>query len=127
MTGAEIAIVETQTQEKSIILFIRGDLSQTQDLKCRIDGKEVAVSIIEEKELPIKTLVLIDNSCSIAETDRIWVQDLIKELFADKQVQEQIEIATYGEQVQYFNQYSNQELFWQEVLEQIEYQDQDTF
>jgi len=123
-------IVETSTGEDSVSVYIKGaegELAVPQAQIGTTAAKNVTTVKIKELEVPMKTLVMIDNSLSITKTDREKIAAFLQDFLADRLDKEQIAIATFSEQITYLTDYTSDYAVLKNAAEGITYQDQETY
>ena len=84
---------------------------------------------IEKSELTedIHTIVLLDNSLSITDTNKKKVQAILKEYFQRKPTGEQVSVAVFGEDIVYLAEHETDAEKLSEIISEIEYQNRDSY
>ncbi len=124
------AIVETLTGEEDISVYIKGvegELTAPQAQIGTTAAQNVTAVKIKDLEVPMKTLVMIDNSLSITKADREKIAAFLQDFLADRLDKEQIAIATFSEQIIYLTDYTSDYAVLKNAAEGITYQDQETY
>lgn len=122
-------VVEKYTGEDSIIIYVRSQ-APSDDVSAQI-GTSKGISIkaeeISKLDIPMRTLVMIDNSVSIKESDRSKISDFLQNLISDRIGNEQIAIATFDEEMHYLCEYSSDYATLKTAIDSIGYNDQETY
>ena len=122
-------VVEKYTGEDSIIIYVRSQ-ALSDDVSAQI-GTSKGISIkaeeISKLDIPMRTLVMIDNSVSIKESDRSKISDFLQNLISDRIGNEQIAIATFDEEMHYLCEYSSDYATLKTAIDSIGYNDQETY
>ncbi len=124
------AIVETSTGEEDISVYIKGvegELAAPQAQIGTTAAQNVTAVKIKDLDVPMKTLIVIDNSLSITDADREKIAAFLQDFLADRLDKEQIAIATFSEQITYLTDYTNDYAMLKSAAEGITYQDQGTY
>ncbi len=124
------AIVETSTGEENISVYIKGaegELTAPQAQIGTTAAQNVTAVKIKDLDVPMKTLIMIDNSLSITDADREKIAAFLQDFLADRLDKEQIAIATFSEQITYLTDYTNDYAVLKSAAEGINYQDQETY
>lgn len=125
-----VAIVENFTGEDYISIYIKGMEEEIQDVSVQIGttvAKDVTAEKIRSLDIPLQTLVMIDNSLSISDSDREKIAVFIQDLISDRLNNEEIAIATFSEDITYLTDYTSDYGTLKKAAESIEYQDQETY
>lgn len=130
--AANIKILQTVTYDGSIYIYIRGiseiqsgSVIQIGNIVC--PSEQIAVASFDKMESYMRTLVLIDNSKSIAEKNHADIQEILNGIIANSKQNEQIRIGTFSEDVTYLCEYTNDHELLSEAVNDITYQNQDTY
>ena len=97
------SVLSFGTEEKNIVLYIQNP-GETYEVQCQIGTSEAEViksHSITKDAIPIKTIILLDNSLSVVEKYRPTIQTILLDLAANRMVGEQFTIATFSEEVSY--------------------------
>lgn len=124
------AIAETFTGEDNISVYIKGIADETSEINVQIGtlaAKSVNKQKIQDLDIPMQTLVMIDNSLSINNANRDKIAFFIQDLIADRVNKEEIAIATFSEDITYLTDYTNDYTTLKKAVEGIVYQDQETY
>lgn len=131
VTAADkLQIIQSFTGEDYIALYVRGLVSEENISEVEI-GREIGKAerplTLENAQVPIRTLVMIDNSISIRETDREKIREIVQYLIVNRKTEEQIAIATFDETLHYLSTYTIDDDELKKELEELKYQDQETY
>jgi hypothetical protein len=124
-----VTLLETHTNDEDVSLYIRG-IQTEDDLSVQIatsQAEQVEMSYLSKLDMPMQTLIMIDNSISIPTKDRSRISDMILNLISDRLANEQIAIATFSEDVSMLTEYTNDYSVLKKALESVTYQDQETY
>lgn len=124
------AVLETYTGDHEISVYIRGIDTNTDNKSIQIATTKVEqfnLQEISELEIPMKTLVMIDNSVSISETNREKTAQFLQNIISDRINHEEICIATFDESIQVITDYSSDYATLKQAIDSISYEDQETY
>lgn len=132
MVSAEsfAAVLETYTDEEDISLYIKGAVSDVENVKVQIatmEAEQVRAQKISEQDVPMQTLVMIDNSLSIPMNDRDRIAEFLQNLISDRVNKEEISIAVFSEKINILSDYTSDYATLKNAADSIEYQDQETY
>lgn len=93
----DIPVMEQYINKESISLYLKY-AGETQNVEAQI-GTEVVdeITITDSKSIPIVTWLLLDNSHSIGDTDRVKSKELLTNLVAGRAENERFNLCTYDE------------------------------
>lgn len=123
------AVLNTDTQEDQIVMYVQNP-GAAESMEYQIGTElcsQVAGSPISEQEVPIKTIILLDNSLSVVEKYRPFIKQTIQDIVADRMDREQFTIATFGEDIRYLIQDSSDYAQIKQIVDGITYQNQETY
>lgn len=122
-------ILSFGTEEKNIVLYVQ-DPGGEYEIQCQI-GTEAAEQVeshrIAEDEVPMKTIILLDNSLSTVEKYRPQIASILSELAANRMNGEQFSIATFSDQPNYIIQESADYAAIKQAIGGISYEKQETY
>ena len=124
-----VKVMGVDEQSKKPVIYIKG-ASEIKDAQAVIGNKEasgVDIEKIAEKEISMKTFILIDNSLSIPEKNRDVIKDIVSEMIAGRMNGEQFAIATFGEEIEILKEFSDDYLELKETINNIEFKDRETY
>lgn len=116
-------------KDKDIILYVQNP-GDGCEIQCQIgtsEAEKIESHPIAEEEVPIETIILLDNSLSVTEKYRPLIRTVMSELAANRMEGEQFTIAVFSDQIQYLVQKSKDYAQVKQVIEGIAYQDQETY
>lgn len=131
MTHADTAasIMETHTGDSSISVYVKGTESDP-DINVQIATSEMdkaETEKISELDIPMQTLVMIDNSLSISKGNRDKISEFLKNLISDRLNHEEICIAVFSEDIMNLTDYTSDYVVLKKAVESIGYEDQETY
>lgn len=116
-------------KDKDIILYVQNP-GDGYEIQCQIgtsEAEKIESHPIAEEEVPIETIILLDNSLSVTEKYRPLIRTVMSELAANRMEGEQFTIAVFSDQIQYLVQKSKDYAQVKQAIEGIAYQDQETY
>lgn len=133
MTGVMAAesptLLESHTNDESFSVYVKG-VDGDGDVAVQIatsNAQNVETARLSDLDMPMQTLIMVDNSISIPTSDRDKISSLIQDLIADRLPNEEIAIATFSESVDKLADYTSDYSTLKKALDVIEYQDQETY
>ncbi len=124
------AIAETYTGDTDFSVYVKnaGTVPDTVDVQiATAKADSVKVQPVSELDVPMRTLVLLDNSLSISSGDRERIAQLLQNLISDRLNGEEISIAVFGEEIQVLTDYTSDYGILKKTIDSIAYQDQETY
>lgn len=125
----EARVVQTDVTDNVAKLYIAGLASQPDGGEFQI-GKtacpDVKVSAMD-KDNPISTLILIDNSLSISKPNREKVKAVLDGIIGAHTDNEKMRLATFSDKINYLSEYSNDYTALTNIADSLKYVDQDTY
>ncbi len=125
--AAKPAILETYTGEDTVSVYVKG--AGREGISVQIataEAEKVDAVTVSEMDIPMKTLVLIDNSKSIAKKDRGKISDLLQDIISGLE-NEEISIATFSKGTDTVADYSADYKTLKRAADGIKYQKQQTY
>lgn len=126
----EPVIIESYTGISDITVYVKGIEETADDVKIQIGTTvcdNVKASKLAESGQPVQTLIMVDNSLSIPESERGSIAQVLQNLISDRGEQEEIAIATFDEEIKYLVDYSSDYTTLKSAVDSIEYQDLETY
>lgn len=126
----DVCIMETFTGDEKISVYVKGTSGEIVDADVQIGtatGKITSSGKIVEQEMPMRTLVMIDNSLSIRKEDRGRIADFLQNLISDRSNEEEIAISVFSEDINWLTEYSDDYATLKQAVDGITYQDQETY
>lgn len=123
-------IMETYTGETYLSVYVKGTDAAAQDISVQIattEAEGVTVQSIADRDVSMRTLVMIDNSLSIPAADRDKIAEFLQNLISDRLANEEISIATFSESVNKLTDYTADYTTLKTAIDSITYQDQETY
>ncbi len=124
------AVVETYTGESQISVYVKGIEADAHNTSVQIATAAVDqydMKPLSALDVPMQTLVMVDNSVSISEDNRKKVGQLLQDLIADRINQEELCIATFSEELHVIADYTSDYTTLRHAIDSIAYEDQETY
>ena len=99
-------IYSIAVKDKEIILYVQNP-GDGCEMQCQIgtsEAERIECHPIAEEEIPIETIILLDNSLSVTEKYRPLIRTIMSELAANRMEREQFTIAVFSDEIQYLVQ-----------------------
>ncbi len=128
--GGQAAILETYTGESDVSIYVKNAGAVSEDANIQIattEAAKVKVQSISELDVPMQTLVLVDNSLSIPSADRDRIAQLLQNLISDRLNQEEISIAVFSEKAEVLTEPVSDYGILKKAIDSITWQDQETY
>lgn len=124
----EIKAVSAFVFEDEIYIYVRGISSIGEDSQIQI-GNAVcdSGSISAAYNVPIRTIILVDNSKSIPKASYETISGMINAVIEAAPENEQLRIGTVAEQITYLTEYTSDKEALKTAAGEIAYNDQDTY
>ncbi len=122
-------IVSYGLEGERLILYVQG-AGTAEGLQCQIGTTpctDITIELMTEQEVPVKTLLLIDNSLSVKQKYRPTINEIMNNLAANRIPGEQITVAAFSDKITYLLEGSSDYAQLKQVLDGITYQDQETY
>lgn len=127
---ASAAIMETYTGDTYLSVYIKGVDATVQDIGVQIatsEAERVTMQPVSNLNVPMRTLVMVDNSLSIPSGDRDKIAEFLQNLISDRLAKDEISIATFSESVNLLTDYTADYTTLKTAIDSITYQDQETY
>lgn len=128
--AGNIAIVESNTGEEDITVFVKGVEAENALISVQIGTSSCdsfQVQKLAKKEVPVQTLIMIDNSLSIPEKHRGGIMEILQNLISDRLPGEEYAIAVFGEDISYLTDYSSDYTTLKAALDSLTYENKETY
>lgn len=115
-------------QEQTAILYLPA-ADPDGELTCQVGTTLVDVSAkqpITQLDAPIETVIVLDNSYSIAKEERTVIGEILEDLIANRLIGETYTIATISDEVTYLCQGESDYTRLKSVIKELQYHDQYT-
>lgn len=125
-----IKVMEIQDQGETPSVFVKGIESDSFEVTALVGNSEcdsVSVHSVSAENIPVKTLILLDNSLSIPDASRDSVKNVISELIAGRAKNEQFALATFGEDIEMLVDFTDDYAQLKAAVDGIEFQDRETY
>lgn len=123
------AVLSTDTKDGQIVMYVQNP-GTAGSMEFQIGTglcSQVESGPLSEQEIPLKTIILLDNSLSVTDKYRPFISQAVQDIVADRMDREQFTIATFSESIQYLVQDSNDYAQIKQIVDGISYQDQETY
>lgn len=130
LAGSQALIIETYTGNSDISVYIKGTEVSEGGVNVQIATTEadgIEIQSVSELEIPMQTMVLVDNSISISSKNREKIAEFLQNLISDRMGNEEICIATFSEDISVLADYTSDYGTLKKAVEGIAYQDQETY
>ncbi len=130
--GAEAKVVSAVVSDGFIYIYLRGIAELGENTMFQIGSQacpreDVAVGTIDSLEVPMRTILLVDNSKSIPEKNHEDIKALLKGVVWGAMEGEMIRIGTISDQLTYECTFTSDKEMLESIIEGIAYWDQDTY
>lgn len=128
--AGNMAIVETCTGESEIMLYLRGaagDISNIQVQAGTAACSDLTFSSLSECSLPVKTLIMLDNSLSIPKAERKRILQIIRNIVSERMENEEMAIAVFNEGIVYLTDYTSDDTALADAVGEITFQASNTY
>lgn len=128
--AGNMAVVETCTGESEIMLYLKGaagDISNIQVQAGTAVCSDLTFSRLTECGLPVKTLIMLDNSLSIPKAERKRILKIIQNIISDRMENEEMAIAVFNEGIAYLADYTSDDTALGEAVGKITFQGSNTY
>lgn len=113
-------------QDESVVLFIQDPGTDTVSIQIGTEKcDDITVSDISDET--VETLVLVDNSLSIAQKYRPVVNDILTNIAANRGVSEKFSVATFTDQTNYLLRNSSDYSEIKRAIDSIQYDSHDSY
>ena len=122
-------IISGEVKDEQVILYVQnpGEINQ---IACQVGTaacENVTYGAISDQEVPVQTLLLIDNSLSVSKEYRPMIGEIMNNLVANRMAGEQFTVATFSDKVNYLLEDSSDYAQLKQTIDGIEYADQETY
>ena len=124
------AIMGTYTGESDVSVYAKGTDLKADEVSVQIATAEAAsvkAQPIEELDMPMQTLVMLDNSLSITAKNQKKIEKFMQMLIADRLPNEQMSIATFDENAHTLIDYTSEREELLQAADGVSYQRQSTY
>lgn len=123
-------LLQIDTGDGQVIAYMEG-CGEIEQVECQIGMrpcKEVEVEKVIDDQISFNTIILIDNSLSITEENKVKLKDILSAYIDVKYDNEYVSIATFGEDIQFLTEMTNdKELLQTVIADGIQHNNQDTY
>lgn len=128
--AGNMAVVETCTGESEIMLYLKGaagDISDIQVQAGTMACEDLTLSRLSEGGLPVKTLIMLDNSLSIPKAERKHILEMIQHIVSERMENEEMAVAVFHEGIEYLTDYTSDDQALADAASRIEFQSSNTY
>lgn len=129
MADTPATILETFTGDTTVSVYVKGigeDLEASVQI-ATAEADKVDMQMISELDVPMRTLVMVDNSLSISKENRGKISEFLQNLISDRLNNEEICIAVFSEDIHRLTDYTSDYTALKRAAEGIAYEDQETY
>lgn len=129
VSAADEKVVSVKTDDENIYLYVKGvsgitgEAVQIGTSAC----ENVAVGSMDEFSVPLRTVILVDNSYSIKEDRRSDIQEILKAVVDGQMEGEEFRIGTFSDSVKWLCGYTTDYVAVKNLLNNLEYVNQNTY
>lgn len=122
-------IISSEVHEGELVLYIENP-GEIQNIQCQVGTKlcdEISYGPVTDQEVSVSTLLLIDNSLSVASRYRPMINEIMNNLAANRIPGERITVATFSDKITYLLEDSSDYAQIKQCIDGITYEDQETY
>ena len=130
--AADAKILETNVYEGNIYIFVKGiselppePAIQIGNTVCRTE--QISSASFAQMNPFMKTLILVDNSISIPEENRVDFQKILKGIISNSNENELIKICTFSKETECLCDYTSDHSALESAVDGMDYNDQDSY
>lgn len=125
--AASVDLLQISTEGESIIAYLECD-SKINSVKAQVAQYPCEnVELIMPEDISIHTVIMIDNSLSVTESNRENIKNILREYVQELPEKEVISLAVFGEEIQFLTEKSQNREELTQLIDAIEFHDQDTY
>ncbi len=129
MAAQDYQLLQISVEEGQIVAYMEGDAGVS-EIDCQIGMipcETINILTMKNEPFSFHTIVLIDNSLSITQENKEKAIELLKAYMQQKSENEYVSIATFGEDIEFIIEKSNDTQALQDAIDNISQNDQDTY
>lgn len=122
-------VICSEVNEENIVLYVQNP-GEIENIECQIGTVscgDISYGAISEQEVPVSTLLLMDNSLSVSKEYRPMIGEIMNNIVANRMAGEQFTVATFSDKVTYLLEDSSDYAQLKQTIDGIEYADQETY
>lgn len=129
VSAANEKVISATADSENVYLYVKGvpDIIGGSIQIGNVVCENVAVGSLEAFPIPLRTVILIDNSRSIKTDKRPDIQAILKSVVDGRMEGEEFRIGTFSHSVVWLSDYSTDYESLQGILDSLEYVNQDTY
>lgn len=125
--AAEGSLLQIVVDDKEVVSYIECESSINS-----VDGQVAqypceSVEIIPPEDISIHTIIMMDNSLSISESNRENIKNILREYVQELPENEKVSLAVFGEDIQFLTEKSQDAEEMVRLIDEIEFHNQDTY
>ena len=128
--SSDYTVMQCFTNKDYISVYVNSSDKKIESADCqigRLAAEKVEVSLVADKDIPIRTLFLLDNSKSITQQYRPIINDIINQVVDGHLSGEEFRIATIDTDIHYLTDFTSDYELLKKTIESIQYDNQDTY
>ena len=123
----ECSLLQILVDEKQIVSYIKcGSTVNSADAQVSQYPCE-NVEIIQPGDITVHTVILMDNSLSISESNRENIKNILRQYVQELPENETVSLAVFGEDIQFLAEKSQDKEEMVRMIDEIGFQNQDTY
>ena len=129
MAAQDYRLLQVDTDGDQVVTYIEGDTA-IEGIECQIGMipcEEVRIEKMTENPFSFHTIILVDNSLSVTQENKDKIFDLLGTYVQEKNGNEYISLAVYGEDIEFLIEKSQDAQALQEAIDSIQQNNQDTY
>lgn len=129
MAAQAYRLLQVGTDGDQVVTYIEGDTA-IEGIECQIGMipcEEVRIEKMAESPFSFHTIILVDNSLSVTQENKDKIFDLLGTYMQEKNENEYISLAVYGEDIEFLLEKSQDAQALQEAIDSIQQNNQDTY
>ena len=129
MAAQAYRLLQVDTDGDQVVTYIEGDTA-IEGIECQIGMipcEEVQIEKMAESPFSFHTIILVDNSLSVTQENKDKIFDLLGTYVQEKNENEYISLAVYGEDIEFLIEKSQDVQALQEAIDSIQQNNQDTY
>ncbi|MCI8967196.1 MAG: FHA domain-containing protein [Lachnospiraceae bacterium] len=125
--AVKCSLLQLLADEDEIVAYIESD-DNVDSVNAQVSKYPCEnVAIVPAETISIHSIILLDNSLSITETNREKIKNILKQYVQRMPENEVVSLAVFGEEIQFLAERSNDVNEMVQLVDAIEFQNQDTY
>lgn len=125
----KLSVVEVHTGENDISIYVCG-ADEKEEISAQVGTTAADVSKVQKisnGNVEIRTLLMVDNSETIKKEQRERITELLQDIISQLIEGEKLCLATYGEEIQYLTEYTDNYSELKQAIRTLEYEEQEAY